>query len=475
MNKIKVIYSGQFFNEWGYENYLLNGYHFEVRKLMAQEFAAKNYLNLPAIHNAIDADNPDLSWRSFTSHGNFLHYYKKHRSRDDVVMPEQVINDGSIYLYPIESCYSIENLLEEYSLKLNGNEYRYNLLDIIDTSVLEGIKQGYVKLLINIIHDPVEHPEFLNRLENYLMNHGIAAENVVIIGGNRYNDYYTKYPNGKLKFTNGYLLINQIKDKADEFNNLMVGSLGYKSAIVTEQDLDPARIRPKKFICLNRNLHRAHRWVMAYFAIKHNLIENSIFSFIVRHGADAQRIKNTISHFLGPGDYDDIAGRIDQLVPLEIDTNAISNKNGFSLNNNKKDFYINSYINLVTETSFEHGDSHSPFISEKTLVNPILNLQPFICMGNSFTLKTLIEFGFKTFHPYIDESYDSCIDFRQRIKLIEKEIIRLNSLSQQELHNLYYSMTDILIHNQQHAMTLTNHDPFETAFNDIRNWYGSQE
>lgn len=465
---IRVVYSRYYRDQYGVDRYLLNGYHHEIKRSIAKEHT----IDLTSLHNTIDQENPNTQWRAFVSHGNFLQYYLKHHSVEDIVLVEGVINDGTIYIYPIEICYTLESLLDQYTLKLNGKEYQYTVLDLIEPNVLKGIQQGWIKLLLNSIHDPLEHEDFLNQFEQRLIAADIDPANVILVGGNKFDKYFKKYPKARLKITSGYIIPNQVESRVKEFDTV-VGSLGYKSSIVTEQDLDVNKLRPKKFICLNRNLHRAHRWVMAYFAVKYDLLDNSIFSFLVRHGADRNKITNTISHYLGLGDYTAAAEKIDQLVPYEIDTHDVENKNGFTLNNNKKDFYTNTYINIITETSFERGDDHSPFISEKTFLHPLVNLQPFICVGNPNTIKTLNDLGFKTFHPLIDESYDSCTNFQQRMQLIEREIKRLNEMSQQQLHDLYYSLADRLLHNQQHIMTFRNHDPFETTFNDIRNWYGS--
>ena len=64
------------------------------------------------------------------------------------------------------------------------------------------------------------------------------------------------------------------------------------------------------------------------------------------------------------------------------------------------------------------------------------------------TLEVLRELGFKTFHPHIDESYDSEPDRWKRFNMIMKELNRLCDMELSELHELYWSMSDILIHNQ---------------------------
>ena len=59
------------------------------------------------------------------------------------------------------------------------------------------------------------------------------------------------------------------------------------------------------------------------------------------------------------------------------------------------------------------------------------------------------EFGFKTFHPFIDESYDNHKNPKKRFSLIENEIIRIGKMTKKEIHEWYWSMEDILVHNHK--------------------------
>ena len=87
-----------------------------------------------------------------------------------------------------------------------------------------------------------------------------------------------------------------------------------------------------------------------------------------------------------------------------------------------KDWYSDTYINLVTETFF----GKNVFLSEK-IFKPLSNLQAFIVLGDYGTIAELKRLGFKTFEPFIDESYDLEIDSKIRIKKIEKEIEKLKN------------------------------------------------
>ena len=123
---------------------------------------------------------------------------------------------------------------------------------------------------------------------------------------------------------------------------------------------------------------------------------------------------------------------------------------------------MDTYLHITSETQL---DSYStPFMSEKTF-RPILNLQPFIYMGNYKGLEELRRLGFKTFDGYIDESYDLEPDPKTRFAMIEKEILKFSKMSMQELHDWYYSLTDILIYNQQKFLSMTDFNPIEDFVN----------
>jgi len=105
--------------------------------------------------------------------------------------------------------------------------------------------------------------------------------------------------------------------------------------------------------------------------------------------------------------------------------------------------YLESYLNITTETDFLNPTGYA---SEKVW-KPFGFFQPILLVGNYRTLELVRSFGFKTFDGFIDESYDKEKDNTKRFELIEKEIIKFSKMSKQEVHDWYWSMEDILIHN----------------------------
>jgi hypothetical protein len=316
-----------------------------------------------------------------------------------------------------------------------------------------------------------DHPNQVNKFEKYMNEYGVDGSNIIYISGNYYTDEHTtSSSNSKLKFSYGDLLLQQAAEKMLAYP--YPGSLGYMCENVTVKDLDDSRLRKHKFICFNRTIsHRHQRPVMAYFALKYDLLKDNIFSFI--DNPTPEQIASFIREVydIDEDSLKDYSERISKLLPYEIDThmlNTMHQKTSFSVDNNRKDLYDESYLYITTETRFKDGTT--PFLSEKTF-RPMVNLQPFLYFGNYHSLKVLHDYGFKTFHPYIDESYDNETDPKKRILMLEQELVKFVNRPIQEIHDWYYSITDILLYNQQHLATFKNFNPYGNFIKDIQEFY----
>lgn len=472
---LKLIYDNILPIKHRNEEILLNGVHPAVisyiKKFSNDVYEGKK--SIPQLCDEIQSFNEDSSWSCFFRHANFIGYSRSQFLRENVIKINEIKDDDAIYLYPIEVATTLNDFYLNHQLKIEDNIYNYHFIDTLDPVILNHLRTGKVKLLLNIIHDPITNPSSLTKIENYLSLHRIDPSNCIVISGNNYQDYYKENSNAKIKMTSGFVVLGQ--PAVDMENYPRLGSLGYICDMVRELDLDNTKIRPKKFLCFNRNM-RPHRSVLAYLAVKHNLLKDSIFSFVVPSGddnADYTSIRGDVIDLFEDFPNENLCQQVFNLLPYEIDTHHLekNQKNGFTTNNNNKQFYLDTYFHITSETSFV-GDSKHPFFSEKTF-HPIVNLQPFIFVGNPFSLKQLQDFGFKTFHPYIDETYDQIEEPKERFKLIEKEIEKLASMTHQELHDLYYILSDRVIYNQNFLRTFKNYYPFQIALDDIKKFYSN--
>jgi hypothetical protein len=123
----------------------------------------------------------------------------------------------------------------------------------------------------------------------------------------------------------------------------------------------------------------------------------------------------------------------------------------------RKDEYEKSYFTIISETNAE---SDYNFITEKT-IKPIMNLHPFIVLGNPQTLHILKSFGFHTFDKWWDESYDNEFDFKTRTKMVLSIVNDLCNKSKEEMNSLLLEMKDVLIHNKNLLHKLSTSKEFE--------------
>lgn len=215
------------------------------------------------------------------------------------------------------------------------------------------------------------------------------------------------------------------------------------STIVKEDDVNLEKIRPHKFLFLNRRL-RPQRVVLLSLLgtdfINKNLVsydmkmferENDL-SFFSHHLKTSHLALNSFKEF-------------QNLIKLErktIDYDDLESVWGFNFEN--KEPYLDSYIHILSETNFYETGL---YLSEKTW-KPIGHLQPFIMVNKPGALKELHNLGFKTFSPFINEEYDNIENDSERMEFIYSEIMRLDSLPIEDIHNWYKSIWDILIYNR---------------------------
>lgn len=458
---LKLVYSDWYNQSGVYQIPIPNGLPKVLVKHIQDSYIENK--TLVEVQQDIQAENQSMVF--VHDHNNFIGYHRKYYDESTVILVEEIVNDNSIYLYPIEIRTGLHSLLTTMSFTLKGQKHEYLFTDIIPANVLAHLRTGKLKLLINYIHEPMatEEKHHFSMIESRMNELGIDGSNIIVVGGNKFN-----HPPCKIKFTDGGILMGQQMSAEMDFYPRVTG-LGYFSDYVRESDLDKNQVRGKKFLCFNRTL-KPHRFMIAYLALKYKLLENNIFSFINPNGVTAIDIHNRLKFYVDDNSLEEIASTIYNLIPYEIDTHHLSvdAKRGFGNENSKKELYLTTYLHLTSETRFDTGDY--PFLSEKTY-RPIMNLQPFIYIGNHHSLEKLHVMGFKTFHPYINEDYDLEEDPIKRMSMIEKEISIFNDKSMTEIHEWYYSITEILLYNQRQLQMIKNINPYGEVYSDIKEAY----
>ncbi len=101
--------------------------------------------------------------------------------------------------------------------------------------------------------------------------------------------------------------------------------------------------------------------------------------------------------------------------------------------------YASSYVSIVAETEMSKGRNRR--ITEKS-VKPFLFGHLAILAANPHSLPLIRDLGFATFHPVIDESYDSIEDPVERLCAVLAEIDRLRALPSRELHAAFIELEE---------------------------------
>lgn len=109
-----------------------------------------------------------------------------------------------------------------------------------------------------------------------------------------------------------------------------------------------------------------------------------------------------------------------------------------------KDF-VDTKISVVLETIFDGSKIH---LTEKIL-RPIACGHPFILAAGPGSLAYLREYGFKTFDPWIDESYDQETDSVIRLEKIIKSMKQFSDLPCGDQEKIYKKIVKIAEHNRE--------------------------
>ena len=213
----------------------------------------------------------------------------------------------------------------------------------------------------------------------------------------------------------------------------------------------------KKFVFMNRG-PRPHRIYLLCELIKRDLIKDCFLSFNTTKEIIPDYL-HMDSHMPGLSKLmeEQLPKIVDQLpINLTLDEN---HTNSLHVTEEEEYLYKDSLFALVAETQFMSSRvladpsmrdlGHrppGPFLTEKTW--KILRVKhPLVLASTPFCLQALRELGYKTFHPFIDETYDTIEDDMERINAVIAEVERLCSMSEEDTIQWLKDVQPICEHN----------------------------
>jgi len=226
--------------------------------------------------------------------------------------------------------------------------------------------------------------------------------------------------------------------------------------------------KKKKFLCFNK-VHRLHRAKLLADMYKANLVQEGYYSFQGGSPDWLEQYKNYKFENRENDDFVNVLVEHEDEFPLVLNITE-ERHNPIDLLPEDIDYHRESYFSIITETIFygNHNEGmtlyrneDTLFISEKTY-KAIAFKHPFLIFGCPGTLAHLHTAGYKTFHPYIDERYDSERDDQKRYEMLVTEIKRLCAMSESEWLDWQNNVKMTIEHNY---LVLRNRQSFHQTKN----------
>lgn len=338
----------------------------------------------------------------------------------------------------------------------NGNAFDYYPLNtIITDDEIDMIKRGDAMLCLNNSHEAYHHiiePLYIS----LVIKQQIPAQQILLLSesadiADEITRVAHKYRLPEIKAE--WITQFEWNIRSEKGFNLSQGIKSPKTLIDKEYT--------KKYLSFNRRW-RMHRVMLVAMLCATNTLHKGYVSL---GRADDNQTWEGLWNYLNDlfpvhteiGDLLRLhKDEITSLPDLYLDTDELT-VNQPTLTSKTDDFYSNSYFSVVTETNFFKPDlsvhfETSRFLSEKTF-KPVAEKHPFIIVSVPNFLEKFRELGYKSFSPYIDESYDLELDDNKRLMKIVREINRLSNLTKDELSTFLNGVRGICDFNYNRLMT----------------------
>ena len=368
--------------------------------------------------------------------------YKEVRKYDMFVWPQYDESDELYYAF-------------EFG---NGNVFDIFPLDTLLTQEqLQEIRDGKATLLLSNSHEAF-HYIVRNFYDSIVLRHNIPPKQILLLSESADISSHIRYVANELNLDMIRSRWMRRFEHDIQWNRRLM-----EPEIITLE----SKKYDKKFLCFNRRW-RGHRTVLVALLYALDLIKHGHVSL-----ARSDDNRDWYSVF-GRNRYlmETCPEALELFDKIEEELYATQpefylDKDDLTINRAKMDdttnyLYSDTYFSVVTETFMfmkERPDEYGRFLSEKTF-KPVAMKHPFIVASTPHFLTKFKELGYKSFSPYIDESYDEERDDAKRMMMIVKEIERLANLSKTELEQFLVAMREICQHNYDLLMSKTEQDFF---------------
>jgi len=207
--------------------------------------------------------------------------------------------------------------------------------------------------------------------------------------------------------------------------------------------------RPKRFLSLNFT-PRGHRLAFMLYVLQQGLDEAGHISFPGLANRK-MNIEGRTETLLDRQPFPDLDGLRKMLPVLEAQPPRKLDTDPFIRISPVIDvgewwYYAESQFSLVTESGIR-GRGNERF-TEKPF-KAVLGLHPFLILGLPRTLTLMKGYGFRSFAPHFDETYDGLDDDAARVAAVLSEFRRLCALPDEAWVALNRDLLEVVLHNHE--------------------------
>jgi hypothetical protein len=259
---------------------------------------------------------------------------------------------------------------------------------------------------------------------------------------------------------NNYL--EMVRSKLPDVNIRAINHLLNSTKVSSDPaDLEMPGIKEYRFSALSRNYKY---WRLDFYLglVLNHVLDKTLYSFHNVYPYNRQKPYASISEIqqdlsrLGYDSSDQLITNWVDSIPHDIPNGDVHDKwSDITYQTIKR-----ANINILIESHFDPFEwdvesvgtdprDYSPgFYTEKTY-KAIACVRPFVAVSTPYFLEDLRKLGYKTFSPFINESYDTIVDNDERMSAVQAELYRIANLSNEEFTQLVEQCHEVAIHNYQ--------------------------
>jgi hypothetical protein len=373
--------------------------------------------------------------------------------------------EGKKFIYPIKPSPTLLNFCGISNRGNDGNKVAGDYFwKFISKKALAEIRDNRGIILIDYSMEPFISYDYHQMLHRCLRDSEINKDSIYII----VNSFNAKelYEEWFLADERKYNVLNVpfcLEHSSYYYADLL--ARGEDKVLTLSKFLETKSILRKNHFLMKIKAPKEHRLKVLISLIDDNFISLGDWSFSGENFSKTGNFKHAIRN-MGLKNRENVVNVLDK-GPYNLQSEQKLSFNDVNAWTDKEySAHINSYFDICFE-SFFYDESRTLSLTEKVF-KPIINFQPFIFISTKGSLKVLKSLGFRTFEGFIDESYDDIEDNDRRLFAAYEQIKRLCLMSKEEIHNWYWSMEEILIHNHQHLLKIhTDKMITESAFDTL--------